>query len=74
MKDGKFLASDSTVPSGQELVAGLLERCLKWCDIVQDKYADQFHYKFTLTSIAGKATSMKGFKKHMTSSSQFETT
>ncbi|KAL9108675.1 MAG: hypothetical protein Q9227_006621 [Pyrenula ochraceoflavens] len=37
MKDGHFLAEDNTVPSGQELVVGLLERCLKWCGIVLEK-------------------------------------
>ena len=38
MVDGKLPAADGTFPSGQELVVPLLEKCLKWCDIVQEKY------------------------------------
>jgi hypothetical protein len=38
MKDGKLPSADGAIYSGQELVVPLLERCLKWCDIVQEKY------------------------------------
>ena len=38
MKDGNLPSADGAIYSGQELVVPLLERCLKWCDIVQEKY------------------------------------
>lgn len=38
MKDGKLPSADGAIHSGQELVVPLLERCLKWCDIVEEKY------------------------------------
>jgi hypothetical protein len=38
MKDGKLPSADGAIYSGQELVVPLLERCLKWCDIVEEKY------------------------------------
>ncbi len=38
MKDGKLPSTDGIFWGGEELVVPLLERCLKWCDIVQDKY------------------------------------
>lgn len=34
MVDGKFLAEDSTTPAGQHVVTELLDRCLKWSEIV----------------------------------------
>ena len=34
MVDGKFLAKDSTAPAGQDIVIGLLERCLMWSELV----------------------------------------
>ncbi|MCJ1481479.1 hypothetical protein MMC06_001638 [Schaereria dolodes] len=34
MVDGHFLGSDGTIPSGQEIVSELLNRCLKWSEIV----------------------------------------
>jgi len=37
MKDGKLPAADGEIYSGQELVVPLLEKCLKWCDIVEEK-------------------------------------
>ncbi|KKY20080.1 hypothetical protein UCRPC4_g04269 [Phaeomoniella chlamydospora] len=37
MKDHKFVAEDGHIPPGQELTVGLLDRCLKWCDIVLEK-------------------------------------
>jgi hypothetical protein len=37
MKDGKLPSADGEIYSGQELVVPLLERCLKWCDIVEEK-------------------------------------
>ena len=38
MKDGKLPSADGAIYSGQELVVPPLERCLKWCDIVEEKY------------------------------------
>jgi hypothetical protein len=38
MRDGKLPSADGEIHSGQELVVPLLERCLKWCDIVEEKY------------------------------------
>jgi len=37
MKDGKLPAEDGSTPDRQDLVVPLLERCLKWCDIVQER-------------------------------------
>ena len=34
MVDGKFLAEGSSTPAGQEIVIGLLDRCLLWSEIV----------------------------------------
>lgn len=34
MVDGKFVAEDKSVPSGQDVVVELLERCLLWSDLV----------------------------------------
>ena len=34
MVNGKFLADDSSAPAGQDIVAGLLDRCLLWSEIV----------------------------------------
>jgi hypothetical protein len=39
MKDGKLPAEDGSTPERQDLVVPLLEKCLKWCDIVQEKSA-----------------------------------
>lgn len=38
MVNGKFLAGDSTAPPGQDIVTGLLERCLMWSEIVLKRY------------------------------------
>lgn len=38
MVNGKFLAEDSTAPAGQDIVIGLLERCLMWSEIVLRRY------------------------------------
>lgn len=38
MVDGKFLASDSSTPAGQAIVIELLTRCLRWADIVLEKW------------------------------------
>lgn len=48
MKDHKFVTEDGKIPSGQDLTVALLERCLKWCDIVLErrvcKFGLQCHY------------------------------
>ena len=38
MVNGKFLAGDGTAPAGQDIVIGLLERCLMWSEIVLKRY------------------------------------
>lgn len=38
MSNGKFLAEDSSIPAGQEIVAELLNRCLKWAEIVLTRF------------------------------------
>ena len=38
MVNGKFLAKDSTAPAGQDIVIGLLERCLMWSEIVLKRH------------------------------------
>ena len=40
MIDGKLLGTDSSRSAGQEIVAGLLSRCLLWSEIVLDRYRD----------------------------------
>ena len=37
MRDGSIPAEDGAVHSGQDRVVPLLERCLLWCDIVEEK-------------------------------------
>lgn len=39
MHDGQLPGEDGSAGSGQNLVVPLLERCLRFCDIVEDKYA-----------------------------------
>lgn len=38
MSNGKFLAKDNSIPAGQEIVADLLNRCLKWAEIVLTRF------------------------------------
>ena len=38
MVDGKFLGTDGTIPEGQDIVVGLLNRCLLWAEIVLERY------------------------------------
>ena len=38
MKDGKFVAENGHIPENQEVVIALLQRCLKWADLVLEKY------------------------------------
>ena len=38
MTNGKFLAEDNSVPAGQEIVTELLNRCLKWAEIVLTRF------------------------------------
>lgn len=42
MKDGNFVVPDGSIPKGQEIVKVLLERCLKWVDIVLDRYCTRW--------------------------------
>ncbi|KAK2749653.1 hypothetical protein FQN57_005875 [Myotisia sp. PD_48] len=37
MVDGNFVAPDGSIPSGQELMKDLLERCFRWADIVLER-------------------------------------
>lgn len=37
MVDGNFLAPDGSIPEGQDIVKDLLERCLRWADIVLER-------------------------------------
>ena len=39
MIDGKLLGADSGQSAGQEIVAGLLSRCLLWSEIVLERYS-----------------------------------
>jgi hypothetical protein len=39
MKDGKLPDETGETPSGQDLVVPLLNRCLKFTEIVEQKYA-----------------------------------
>ena len=40
MVDGKFIGADGTVPTGQEIVDPLLDRCFLWSEIVLERYHD----------------------------------
>ena len=42
MQEGQLPGEDGAVGPGQNLVVPLLERCLKFCDIVEEKYV-QLH-------------------------------
>ncbi|KAI9879531.1 MAG: hypothetical protein M1830_006120 [Pleopsidium flavum] len=45
MVDGKFLMEDKLAPAGQDIVVGLLNRCLMWADLVlsrQGKIDERF--------------------------------
>lgn len=81
MVDGQFLREDSTAPTGQAIVAGLLDRCLLWSDIVLTRYvnvrtavADHLYLSSisVVTSTQGKERSTNGSKRHSTSWPRFE--
>ena len=38
MKDGKLPGDDGETGAGQDLVVPLLNRCLKFADIIEEKY------------------------------------
>ena len=38
-KDGKFTAEDGTEPKGGPEICDLYNRCLKWSDLVLERYA-----------------------------------
>lgn len=40
MVDGKFIGADGTVPTGQEIVDTLLDRCFLWSEIVLERYCN----------------------------------
>jgi len=42
MVDGKFLGTDGRTSAGQEIVSGLLDRCLLWSEIVLARYENQY--------------------------------
>ena len=65
MKDGKLPSADGAIYSGQELVVPLLERCLKWCEIVQEKY-DTPHGCDNMLTAVGAARSTSDSKIPMT--------
>ncbi|KAL8764525.1 MAG: hypothetical protein Q9209_007981 [Squamulea sp. 1 TL-2023] len=49
MVDGKFLAENSTTPAGQHVATELLNRCLKWSEIVlsrQGKIDERFKHTY----------------------------
>jgi hypothetical protein len=37
MKERNFVGADGTIPEGQGIVKGLLERCFRWSEIVLDR-------------------------------------
>ena len=53
MVDGKFLGTSGTAPDGQDIVVGLLNRCLLWAEIVLERYRAQYSDKiYRILSIA----------------------
>jgi hypothetical protein len=76
MVDGQFLGEDSTAPTGQAIVAGLLDRCLLWSDIVLTRYVNVrtavTDHLLVVTSTQGKERSTNGSKRHSTSWLRFE--
>ena len=55
MQEGQLPGEDGAVGPGQNLVVPLLERCLKFCDIVEEKYV-QLHplTRPVLTLVTGR--------------------
>lgn len=47
--DGNFVNSEGKVPNGNAKVSELLQRCLKWTDIVLDRYAPIIPFIMSLT-------------------------
>ena len=39
MVDGKFVNTDGTIPENQDVVVKLLDRCLRWAEIVLERWA-----------------------------------
>ena len=72
MVNGKFLVENSTAPPGQDIVIGLLERCLMWSEIVLKRYFSPLRQLMTvfallrLTTAVGKERSMRDSSQHMT--------
>ena len=67
--NGKFLAEDGKLPAGQDIVLGLLNRCLKWSEIVLNRYTlyhGFFQLSFSLWQYLGKEKSMNSSRKRMT--------
>ena len=61
--DGKFLGEDGKTPAGQEIVVELLNRCLKWSEIVLTRsgLCNGFASRcWDLTKFLGKGKSMSG--------------
>jgi hypothetical protein len=44
MKDGKLPGDDGETGTGQDLVVPLLNRCLRFCEIVEEKYVEALVY------------------------------
>ena len=38
MSNGKFIGKDNSILAGQEIVAELLNRCMKWAEIVLTRF------------------------------------
>jgi hypothetical protein len=49
--DGKFVAEDGTIPPGEAEISELYDRCIKWSDLVVERYAETLieHNVFKLT-------------------------
>jgi hypothetical protein len=72
MTDGKLPDKTGVTSSGQDLVVPLLNRCLKFTDMVEERYSSPYLYitPFLLTTSAVKERSTNGSKTFTTNFSR----
>lgn len=77
MRDGDFVTSDGSIPQGQEIVKTLLDRCLKWSEIVLERLVEPgfplYKGNSFLTNDLAREKLMNAFRKHITTWLTFET-
>ena len=67
MKDGKFVSADGNIPENQDVVVTLLNRCLRWAELVLERSVITNHTSQTLlTGSSGKERSTNDLVSFMT--------